>query len=141
MDNYLITINGFQQTVGDTESDNVELITSGDFEYENGLYYIDYDESGATGLEGCHTSIEIGADYLSIQRTGAINTDMLYIEGKKTYSLYNTPYGQMMIGIYTKKLNIDIDDTGGDISIEYTIEMNDKPCGSNRLKITVKKSN
>ncbi len=140
MNKYLITINGFQQTVGNTDGDNVELVTSGDFESENSLYYIEYDESEATGLEGCHTSIEIGTDYLSIQRTGAMTTDMLYIEGKKTYSLYNTPYGQMMVGIYTKKLDIDIDDTGGDISIQYTIDLNDKPCGDNNLKINVKEA-
>ena len=35
MDEFLITINGFQQTVGDTDSDNVELITTGEFEFEN----------------------------------------------------------------------------------------------------------
>lgn len=140
MDEFLITINGFQQTVGDTDSDNVELITTGEFEFENGLYYIDYEESQATGLDGCHTNIEIGMDYVSLQRTGAITTDMLYIEGKKTYSMYNTPFGQMMVGIYTKKLDIDMDEKGGNISIEYSLDLNDKPCGNNNLKINVREA-
>ena len=140
MDNFLITINGFQQTVGDTENENIELTTAGEFEYENELYYIDYDESEATGLDGCHTNIEIGMDYVSLQRTGAITTDMLYIEGKKTYSMYNTPFGQMMVGIYTKKLNIDVDDKGGNISIEYSLDLNDKPCGNNNLKINIREA-
>lgn len=140
MDEFLITINGFQQTVGDTDSDNVELITTGEFEFENGLYYIDYEESEATGLDGCHTNIEIGMDYVSLQRTGAITTDMLYIEGKKTYSMYNTPFGQMMVGIYTKKLDIDMDEKGGNISIEYSLDLNDKPCGNNNLKINVREA-
>ena len=140
MDEFLITINGFQQTVGDTDSDNVELITTGEFEFENGLYYIDYEESEATGLDGCHTNIEIGMDYISLQRTGAITTDMLYIEGKKTYSMYNTPFGQMMVGIYTKKLDINIDEKGGNISIEYSLDLNDKPCGNNNLKINVREA-
>ena len=120
MKKYIISINGFQQTVGDTDGENVELITEGTFEYENSLYYIDYDESEATGLEGCHTSIEIGADYLSIQRTGALTTDMLYIENRKTHSLYDTPYGRMMIGIYTKKLDIDIDENKCNITVKYS---------------------
>jgi len=140
MDEFLITINGFQQTVGDTDSDNVELITTGEFEFENGLYYIDYEESEATGLDGCHTNIEIGMDYVSLQRTGAITTDMLYIEGKKTYSMYNTPFGQMMVGIYTKKLDIHMDEKGGNISIEYSLDLNDKPCGNNNLKINVREA-
>ena len=140
MDEFLITINGFQQTVGDTDSDNVELITTGEFEFENGLYYIDYEESEATGLDGCHTNIEIGMDYVSLQRTGAITTDMLYIEGKKTYSMYNTPFGQMMVGIYTKKLEIEVDEKGGNISIEYSLDLNDKPCGNNNLKINIREA-
>lgn len=140
MSEFLITINGFQQTVGDTESENIELTTEGTFEFENGLYYIDYDESEATGLDGCHTNIEIGMDYVSLQRTGAITTDMLYIEGKKTYSMYNTPFGQMMVGIYTKKLNIDIDEKGGSINIAYSLDLNDKPCGNNNLKINIREA-
>ncbi|MBQ7900415.1 MAG: DUF1934 domain-containing protein, partial [Clostridia bacterium] len=126
---FLISINGFQQTVGDTESENIELITEGEFEYEDGLYYIDYEESEATGMEGCHTNLEIGADYVSISRTGSVNTTMLYIQGRKTHSMYYTPYGEMLVGIYTKKLKINIDDNGGTLCAEYVIELNDKPCG------------
>ena len=140
MEEFVITINGYQQTVGDNSNENIELITRGEFEYENSLFYIDYDESEATGLDGCHTNIEIGADYLSLSRTGNITTDMLYIQGRKTYSMYNTPFGQMMVGIYTKRLDIDIDEKGGDINIEYSIDLNDKPCGNNTLKINVREA-
>lgn len=137
---FLISINGFQQTVGDTESENIELITEGEFEYDEGLYYIDYEESEATGMEGCHTNLEIGADYVSISRTGSVNTTMLYIQGRKTHSMYHTPYGEMLVGIYTKNLEIDIDDSGGTICAEYVIELNDKPCGDNKIEISVREA-
>ncbi len=137
---FIITINGFQQTVGDTGGENIELITEGEFEYEDGLYYADYDESEATGLEGCHTNIEIGADYMSIARTGSMNTTMLYIQGRKTHSMYHTPYGEMLVAIYTKKLDVNVNETGGTITAEYIIELNDKPCGDNKLEITIREA-
>ncbi len=137
---FIISINGFQQTIGDTDGENIELITEGEFEYDDGLFYADYDESEATGLEGCHTSIEIGADYMSIARTGGINTNMLYIQGRKTHSMYHTPYGEMLVAIYTKSLHIDLDEDGGSISAEYVIELNDKPCGDNKLEINIREA-
>ena len=142
MDNkkYIISINGFQQTMGDTSDENIELITEGEFEYDAGLFYADYDESETTGLEGCHTNIEIGADYMSIARTGAMNTTMLYIQGRKTHSMYYTPYGEMLVAIYTKRLDIDICEQGGTIYAEYIIELNDKPCGDNKLEITIREA-
>lgn len=138
MDNkYIINIMGYQQSFVDTDNDNIELTTLGDYEYEEGLYYIDYDESEATGMEDTHTSIEIGADYVSLQRSGAMNSDMLFMEGRKTYSMYNTPFGDLLVGVYTHSLNIKAVDNACTLSIEYEIDINDKPSGKNTIEINV----
>ena len=44
------------------------------------------------------------------------------------------------IKVNTKKLDINIDEKGGDINIEYSIDLNDKPCGNNTLKINVREA-
>lgn len=134
---HIIKISGYQQSFIESDADNVELTTVGNYEYDDGLYYIDYDESEATGMEGTHTNIEIGADYVSLQRTGAMNSDMLFMEGRKTYSMYNTPFGDMLVGIYTIKLDIEAMDDCCMLNIEYEIELNDKPNGKNTIKINV----
>lgn len=134
---FLINISGYQQSFIETDSDNVELTTLGEYEYEDGLYYIDYDETEATGMEGTHTNVEIGADYVSLQRTGTVTSDMLFMEGRKTHSMYNTPYGDLLVGIYTHKLEINAIDKSCSLSIDYEIEINDKPNGRNVIEINV----
>lgn len=139
--NYIIHINGYQQAFEETDNDNIELTTLGSYEYEDGLYYIEYDESEATGMEGTHTSVEIGADYVSLVRSGEMNTDMLFIKGKKTYSMYNTPFGQMLVGLYTLNMDINVYENSCSLEIEYEVELNDKPSGKNTIEIYVTEAN
>ena len=47
----LITIKGTQKVGG--ESDVIEMMTTGRFYRKNKLYYISYEETEATGYEGC----------------------------------------------------------------------------------------
>ena len=135
--NFIINISGYQQSFIETDKDNVEMTTTGDYDYEDGLYYIDYDETEISGMEGTHTSIEIGSDYVSLQRGGSMNTDMLFMEGRKTHSMYHTPFGELLVGIYTSKLDIQPFDKCCTLYIEYDIEINDKPNGRNSIEINV----
>ena len=62
---------------------------------------------------------------------------MLFMQGRKTYSMYNTPFGNILVGIYTTKLEIEAYDNLCTIEIEYEIEINDKANGKNMIKINV----
>lgn len=136
--NFIINICGFQHSFIEADSGgDVEMTTVGEYEFENGLYYIEYDETEMSGLEDTHTSIEIGADYVSLQRTGTMTSDMLFMQGRKTHSMYNTPYGDLLVGIYTHSLDIKVTDKCCALSIDYEIELNDKPNGRNVIEINV----
>ncbi len=137
--NFLIKIKGLQIDSVNDEAENMELTTEGVYEYdkENMLYYIEYDESEATGMEGTHTSVEIGEDYISVQRSGSVNSDMLFVEGRKTHSMYTTPFGKLLMGIYTNRLEIDTTDSKCHIKADYIIDINDQLLGKNKLEIDV----
>ena len=80
---FIISIKGLQTYEDDSSDDtDISLMTEADFEYQNGAYFIDYEESELTGLEGTSTSIEIGDNYVSLQRSGTINTNMLFMKDK-----------------------------------------------------------
>ena len=59
------------------------------------------------------------------------------MKGKKTHSLYNTPFGDLLVGIYTHNLEINATDKCCAISADYEIEINDKPNGRNVIEINV----
>ncbi len=139
---YNIVINGFQEYF-DENGDNskIELKSEAEFTQKDGKYYIEYDEELITDCENSHTQIEIGDDFVAMHRTGAVKSEMLFINDKRTGSLYQTPFGQLHINIYTTKLYKNIDENGGNISIEYIIDADNKKLSKNSFDIELKKSN
>ena len=137
---FIISIKGLQTYEDDENNTDISLLTEADFEYNNGAYFIDYEESELTGLEGTKTSIEIGDNYVSLQRSGTVNTNMLFMKDRKTSSYYSTPYGDMQIDIFTDYLNIDISQTGGKINVDYFIDINNLSTGKNNFEIEIKQA-
>jgi len=137
---FIISIKGLQTYEDDTDDSDISLMTEGGFEYQDGAYFIDYEESELTGLEGTKTSIEVGSDYVSLKRDGTVNTQMLFMKDRKTSSYYSTPYGDMQINIFTDNLNIDMTPKGGKINVDYFIDINNLSTGKNNFEIEIREA-
>ena len=134
---YVITIKGLQSY--DDDNIDIQMMAEGDFSFEDGKYFIEYDETEATGMEGTQTSIEIGDTYVSLTRSGTVETTLLFIEGRQTTSYYETPYGTMMMGITTEKVDASFTEEGGSVNVRYTMSMNNLFSGANTFEIQVRK--
>ena len=62
------------------------------------------------------------------------------MKDRKTSTYYSTPYGDMQIDIFTDKLNIDINPSGGKINVDYFIGINNMSTGKNNFEIEVRKA-
>ncbi len=138
---FFISIKGLQEYDNADDNTDISLTTEADFEKQDGAYFIDYNESEITGLDGTKTSIEIGSDYVSLLRNGAVNSQMLFMKDRKTSSYYNTPYGNFMIGIYTDNLNIDVNDDGGTVNVDYYLDINNSRTSKNNFEIQIRRHN
>ena len=120
-------INLQQSSSNDEEREKTELITTADFKYENSRFYLTYDESILSECdETVETTLEIGADYIILTRKGIVTSEMIFIKDRHTLTQYNTPYGEIHINIFTSQLDVDIDENGGSISIDYVIDYENK---------------
>ena len=54
--------------------------------------------------------------------------------------MYNTPYGAMTVGINTRHLFAELGDEGGDIEIDYSIELDHAVAGRNVFRINVRQA-
>ena len=80
----LITIRGTQQV--NEEKDVVEMITTGRFYRKNNLYYISYEETEATGYEGCRTTLKVGPnDKVTMTRFGPSRSQLIVEQGLYLY--------------------------------------------------------
>ena len=140
-DNVIISIKG-RQIYAEGGPDEVELVTSGVLKGDGrGGYTITYQESELTGLEGTTTRLHIGGDKkVTLLREGNINSQMVFEEGRRHLSMYETPYGALSIGVNTRRMHSTVDEAGGDLEIDYAIEIDNLLAGQNLFRMSVKKN-
>ena len=75
---------------------------------------------------------------MTLLREGQVNSQMVFEEGRRHLSMYDTPYGALSIGIDTRRMKVRLGETGGDIEIDYAIEIDHAVAGENLFRINVK---
>ena len=137
--NVIISIKGVQR-YENADPDTMELVTAGRLEREGNSYTLSYQESELTGLEGTLTTFQIEPERITLMRVGGFNSQMVFQEGRRHMSMYNTPYGTMSIGVNTRHLTAQVGESGGDIEIDYAIEIDHTVAGRNVFQIKIKEA-
>jgi uncharacterized beta-barrel protein YwiB (DUF1934 family) len=136
----LLSIRG-EQYFDDTDPDETELMTDGTLELlEDGLL-LQYRESALTGMEGTVTTFEVKGPQVTLTRTGKVNSQMIFQEGRQHTSLYETPFGELSVDIQTSRLRHNLTERGGIMEIHYSIAVEHTVTGRNCFKIRVKRKN
>ena len=135
----VISIKGIQKYEG-ALPDVVELVTAGRLVREGSSYTLSYQESELTGLEGTLTTIQVEGEQVTLMRVGEFNSQLVFQVGRRHLSVYNTPYGAMSVGVHTRHLLAELSGRGGDIEVDYSIEVDHTLAGRNIFRISVKES-
>lgn len=122
---------------GNTE-ESIEVVTPGDFYKKDEFYYAVYKETQITGMQDTTTTIKISPDQFSLIRAGSTTTRMNFKAENDEVALYDTPYGTLELKIRTKALKIDINEYGGDISVNYDMSIGGQKTQNTSLKINIK---
>ena len=128
-----------EQYFDDVDPNETELVTEGVLEVlEDGLR-IAYDETSLTGMEGTTTTFLVKGNQVVLTRTGTVNSQMIFEEGKQHTSLYETPFGELAVDIQTSRLLHNLSERGGVMEIKYSIAVEHTVTGRNCFKIRVKR--
>ena len=137
-ENVIISIKGSQLYEGQ-DPDVTELVTAGTLRREQEGYPIAYQETELTGLEGTTTKLRIEGPRVTLLRQGSVNSQMIFEVGRKHLSMYETPYGALAVGVETRRLKNTVDEAGGDLEIDYAIEIDNLLAGKSLFQLNVKK--
>lgn len=119
----LLTIKGLQFN-NETGNDSIEVITKGDYYLKNGKRYIIFDEV-SEGFEGStHNIIKINGNCMDVTKKGIANVHMVFEENKKNMAYYNTPFGNILVGILTRNVAVDETEDNIDVNVDYELEVN-----------------
>lgn len=139
-DNVIISIKG-SQLYAESGPDDIELVTTGTLKRDGrGGYIISYQESELTGLEGTTTRLHIEGPRVTLLREGSVNSQMVFEAGQRHLSMYETPYGSLSVGVNTRRMRSTVEDAGGELEIDYAIEIDNLLAGHNLFHMSVKQN-
>ncbi len=133
---YLITVVGTQTVDG--EKDKIEVITAGDLQIQDGKILITYPEyAEGQSAAKTDTTVTLENGVLLIDRRGEMSSHLILEQGVRHECLYDTPMGQMFIGIFTDKIAAELDEHGGTIRAAYQLDFNLSVVSYNEFYISI----
>ena len=125
----MLSICGRQNYI-DQEPEVVELVTEGTLESKGNGWEICYKESDLTGMDGVSTSFLVESEKITLTRTGALTSQMVFRVGVPHESLYNMGFGALLITVNATKIQFSLSESGGSVDLSYGISIEQSAAGS-----------
>lgn len=122
---------------GEEEEDIIEVINVGRYRIVNGSEYVKYDEVYEETTQKSTNTIKISDKSVEITKKGLVTAHMSFIEGEKTMTFYDTPYGSIYLGIFAQNIQIDRSEDNISIAIDYSIDMNYEKVADSHVDIEI----
>jgi uncharacterized beta-barrel protein YwiB (DUF1934 family) len=120
------------------EDEPIEVVTPAQYFCKNGKHYILYDEV-SEGISGTtKNKIKItGDECMEVMKSGVTNSHMIFEKNKKNFTYYQTPFGQMLVGIRTKNMEVNVSEKNIDVSVDYELDVNHEPLADCEIKLNI----
>lgn len=119
------------------EQSVIEFFTLGRYYKKNDTYYLMYEESEISGLEGSTTTLKVRPRDVTLIRMGKAAMQHRFREGQRHEGVYRTPFGEMNVGIHPYKVGVNLGENGGELELDYDLELEGSPVTRNHLIIYV----
>ena len=119
--------------------ETTKLVTDGTLRTENGAVLLSYAESELTGMSGTQTTFRIEPERVTLTRTGAVQSVMVFAVGEEDRSLYDVGVGALMITVRTERISSNIDENGGTLEVAYAISIEDDTAGTIQYRVEARR--
>ena len=122
--------------------DAIEVVTPASYYCRGGKHYILYDEV----LEGMAGTIKnrikiTGIDSVEIVKSGLSSSHMIFEKNRKNLTYYRTPYGQMLVGVNTRNMEVSVEDDRINVQVDYELDVNHEPLADCKIKLDIVSKN
>lgn len=106
---------------------------------EDGSYRVTYEDSEATGLDGCLTTFCLSPSGMLIMlRRGEVKTCMVFEKGCRHLCDYGARGGIPSVILHTHVLSAEVTEEGGSLFVDYSVEIRGVCTERNELEIHIK---
>ena len=122
----LIHVRGLQMMETDDAQEPIEIVVPGQYYFRNGSHYLRYEEMLDDTAETTVNYIKMSPNGVEVRKQGQVNVHMVFEEGKKNKTFYNTPYGTLQMGISATGLELKESEYGIQMKVDYALDMNEE---------------
>ena len=133
----LLTLSGLQFDQREEDAGQVEVVTVGDYYKTNGKHYVVYEEITEGFSQPTKNRLKFSEHMLELSRNGLVNVHMVFQENRKNLTNYNTPFGQILIGIDTKKIQVNEKEDDIVVEVDYSLDVNYEFLSDCHIKIAI----
>ncbi len=106
------------------DAQEVEIINVGTYSVVNGKEYIKYEEIYEGESRSCSNLIKITPDVVEVTKKGAVVAHLSFVKGEKTMTAYETGFGNIYLGIFARRIDIERTEDEIRVNIDYSMELN-----------------
>lgn len=134
----LLTLQGLQFDQREEDADKIEMVTVGDYFKKNDRHYVVYEEVTEGFEQPTKNRLKFSDHMVELTRNGLVNVHMVFQENKKNMSNYNTPFGQILVGIDTKRISIEEKEDNIVVDVDYALDINYEFLSDCHIKIDIR---
>ena len=98
-------------------------MTTGDYYLKNGKHYVIYDEL-TDDSQVVKNRLKISPKVVEVTKKGASSSHMVFERGKENLTYYDTPFGSLLLGINTSKIDLEEKEDSMALHIDYGLSIN-----------------
>ena len=122
--------------------DAIEVVTPASYYCRGGKHYILYDEV----MEGMPGTIKnrikiTGTDSVEIVKSGLSSSHMIFEKNRKNLTYYRTPYGQKLVGVNTRNMEVSVEDDRINVQVDYELDVNHEPLADCKIRLDIVSKN
>lgn len=132
-----VSVEGLQFGTG-PEAESIEIMTPGSYYRKKDHHFVLYDEVMEGSDEITKNVVKFDGDMLTISKSGFTNVEMVFEKNKRNMTNYVTPYGSLIVGIDTDRIDIRENEDSINIDIDYALDVNYEHLANCRIKMEIK---
>ncbi|MCR5374212.1 MAG: DUF1934 domain-containing protein [Lachnospiraceae bacterium] len=119
------------------DEDVIEMVNMGTHYMGDRIHYVTYDEIGEDDIN--KNLLKISSNRIELNKTGSVKSTLAFEPGNENFAPYNTPHGELMMGLKTTELMVSEEEEEINAHIEYEMSINYNKVSDCRLDINIKR--
>ena len=116
----------------------METVQPAQYFKRNDSHYLLYEEKMDEDQAPCRSRIKFRDHLLELTRQGTAEMHMIFEENKRHVVPYNTPYGQLLLGIETRRVQVEEQEDRICVTVEYILDQEGEPFSESCLKLYIR---